>query len=335
MEKIVFIGQSTAFLPAINTIFASKKDVEITIISCDGHLPYDQTLLTKLISKQVKEKDIFPADESYYQKLNIKLVIGKSVSRINFTRKRIFLEDKQSIDFDCLVFSDTPQIRMPEYKGIRREGVFHLSRLETVKSLVRFLPFVETVVVECMDFPTLQTAVILKELGKDVNIVFASERILPQMYSDEQSLETLKRLEERGINVFLQQNVEAVLGETEVKAVRFTSGKIIASDMIVLSHIQPDFRFLGETDLVLNEERMLVDAFFRTNLLNVYAIDQVFQLTEPFLRGSYTLSKQMRHMLGVRVAQSICSLTAESLSLIQEDIPLIEDVAIKEGSFYE
>ena len=57
MEKIVFIGQSTSFLPAINLILATKTDIEITIISCDGHLPYDQTLLSKLILKQIKDEE--------------------------------------------------------------------------------------------------------------------------------------------------------------------------------------------------------------------------------------------------------------------------------------
>ena len=305
MEKFVLIGQSAAFLPAIDVLRSTKPDSSITIISCDGHLPYDRVQLPALISKKAKEKDIFLADEAYYKKLDVQILAGKEITRINFNRKRVFMEDRQSVDFDALIMADAPQVKMPAYKGIRRSGVFHLARLETVKSLVRFLPFAETALIECKSWQGVETALTLKALGKEVIIVAGAEFLLNDILAQDACLKLARLLDKRGVQVVLNNGIEDILGETEVKAVRLKSGKVFASDMVVLEDVQPDLRFLAEGELVAGEHIPVV-ASMRTNLGFVCAIDAVFQMESPKKIGSYAFPREASELQGVLAARALC-----------------------------
>lgn len=305
MEKFVLVGQSAAFLPAIDVLRSIKADASITIISCDGHLPYDRARLPELISKKAKEKELFLADESYYKRLNVEILIDKEITRINFNRKRVFLTDRQSVDFDALILADAPQVRWPNYKGVRRSGVFHLARLETVKSLIRFLPFAETVLVECMSWQGIETALVLKALGKEVIVLSSTEMLLGHIFSQDVSIKLSHLLEKRGIQVVLNNGIEDILGETEVKAVRLKSDKVLASDMIVLEDVAPDLRFLAEGELVVGE-KIAVGGAMRTNVPFVYAIDAVFQMELPKTSGSYASLREALERQGVLAAKGLC-----------------------------
>lgn len=305
MEKFVLIGQSAAFLPAIDILRSTKPDASITIISCDGHLPYDRARLPELISKKAKEKELFLADEDYYKKLNVQVLTGKEITRINFNRKRVFMEDRQNVDFDALILADAPQVKLPSYKGTRRSGVFHLARLETVKSLVRFLPFVETALVECSSWQGVETALALKNLGKEVILSGSEGSLLAHVLVEEASQKLARLLEKRGIQIMLNNGIEDILGETEVKAVRLKSGKVIASDMVVLEDVSPDLRFLAEGDLVVGE-RIATGPSLRTNLSYICAIDAVFQMELPKMTGSYAFTREASERQGVLAAKALC-----------------------------
>jgi nitrite reductase (NADH) large subunit len=305
MEKFVLIGQSAEFLPAIDVLRSTKPDAEITIISCDGHLPYDRCRLPELISKKTKEKELFLADDAYYKRLNVQVLTGKEITRINFNRKRVFMEDRQHVDFDAVILADAPQVKLPNYKGVRRSGVFHLARLETVKSLVRFLPFAETVLVECMSWQGVVTALALKALGKEVILVVATEVLLSDIFSLEISTKLAGMLEKRGIQIVLNNGIEDILGETEVKAVRLKSGKVLASEMVILEDVAPDLKFLTEGELVVGE-RIATGASMCSNMAFVYAIDTVFQMESPKVSGSYAFSREASECQGILAAKAMC-----------------------------
>ncbi|NTV30311.1 MAG: FAD-dependent oxidoreductase, partial [Candidatus Omnitrophica bacterium] len=210
--KFVLIGQSPAVLAAARVIRSSAAEGEIVIISCDGKLPYDRGLLPRLISRRVKEKELFAEAEEFVRSSGVSLVVDREISRINFNRRRIFLSEKQNLDYDVLVMADAPQVRLPGLKGIRRSGVFHLARLESVKGLVRYLPFVETVVVEVRSLQGLEAALALREQGKDVLVTSDQDRLLAGELDEASGKVLAFLLEKIGIRSILNNAFEDLLG---------------------------------------------------------------------------------------------------------------------------
>ena len=290
MKNVVIIGQSPAVHAAVKSVLDRDPSAGITIISSDGQLPYDRMLLPGLIDRSVKENDIFCAGEDFYKSAQVQVVLGKEISRVNFNRKRIFMAEKTQVDFEGLIIADGVEPRMPGLKGVRRQGVFHLARLESVKSLVRYLTFTETVVVEPLGFAGIKAALALKAVGKDVIVIIRAEALLAGLLSVARAQILRRALAKRGIRL-IAGGIDDIIGETEVKAARLKSGKVVACDMIVIEDVAPDLRFLEETG-ILAGERIRVTGPCRSAVPGVHAIDVACQVDDFKFTGAYAMNTE-------------------------------------------
>jgi NAD(P)H-nitrite reductase large subunit len=315
MKNVVIMGQSPAAYTAVKALLDRDPSVAITLISCDGQLPYDRMLLAGLIDRSVKEKDIFCAGEDFYKAARVQIITGKEVSRVNFNRKRIFMADKIHVDFEGLIITDGSELRLPAFKGVRRQGVFSLARLGSVKDLVRYLTFTETVVVEPLGFSGIKAALALKAVGKDVIVVVRDEALLARILPVERAQALSRALEKRGIRL-VSGGLDDIIGETEVKAVRLKSGKVVACDMVVIEDVAPDLRFLSDTELVAGD-RIPVAGPFRTNIPGVHAIDAVCQDDALKFTGAYGLNTEIG---SVQAHVAVAGLWGDDATVTEADL---------------
>lgn len=297
MKNIVIIGHAPAAHAAILAILARDPSTAITLISCDGNLPYDRMLLPGLIDRSVAEKNIYCAPVDFYQSARIQLVLDKELARINFDRKRVFTVEapgagrgpgaRLQVDYDGLIIMDAPEIRLPTLKGVRRQGVFHLARLESVRSLIRYLALTKTVVIEFSGFAGVRAALALRAAGKEVIVAVRQDRLLPDILDEDRAGMLVRGLGARGVRLLPSGGgITDIIGEAEVKAVRFASGKVVACDMVVLEDVSADLRFLDDAAVGVSG-RMVVDDAFRTSFADVFAIDAVCQADQLKLIGGY------------------------------------------------
>ena len=278
MKNVAIIGQSPAVHAAVKALLERDPSLGITVISCDGQRPYDRMLLPGLIDRSVKEKDIFCAPVDYYTSAQVQLVLDKEIQRVNFVRHRVFCADKAQVDFDGLIIADAPHLRLPQFKGIRRQGVFNLARFASVKALIAYLAFTETVVIEPLGFAGIRAALALKAVGKEVLVSVRDEGLLTGLIPPERATALSKALEQRGVRVIVSSGgITDIIGENEVKAVRLKSGKVVACDMVVLEDVAPDMRFVGETELAVMDRIPVTDALL-SNMPGVYAMDITAQI---------------------------------------------------------
>jgi len=335
--KVVIIGQSPAVVAAIKILRQDGGDFDITLISTDNSLPYDRSFFPHLITQKGKEKGLFCEAEDFYKSNRVEVVLNKEISRINFSRRKVFLADKFQVEYDILILADAPQPRLPDRKGIRKTGVFTLARIDAMRNLIRHLPFTETAVIELSGWTGLKTALALKEAGKDVVVVSGKDTLLPGVLTQDLSVLLLALLEKRGVRVILNTRVEDVLGEGECKAVRFTSGKVLAAEMFIVEDVRPDLRFLEGADIVMSDG-IVVTGTLQTSAPSAYAVDVMAQLQEPPLVGNYLLPTCIGAAQAVVAVSSIKGVTA-TFTLDPEDprkrletVFSAEDVRLAEGS---
>ena len=315
MKNVVIIGQSPAAYAAVKSLLERDPSVGITLISCDGQLPYDRTLLSGLIDRSVKESDIFCATEDFFKSAQVQVILGKEISRINFNRKRIFMAEKTQVDFEGLIITDGAEPRWPAFKGVRRQGVFHLARLESVKNLVRYLTFTETVLVEPLGFSGIKAALALKAVGKDVIVAVRDEVLLSKILCVDRAKVLARALEKRGVRLILG-GIDDIIGETEVKAVRLKSGKVVACDMVVIEDVTADLRFLNDTELTA-VDRIPVSGPFRTHMPGVHALDVVCRDEGLKFTGAYALNTD----IGVLQASlAVAGLWGDDQTLTEVDL---------------
>jgi NAD(P)H-nitrite reductase large subunit len=277
MKKIVILGHSLAALSAIKRIREADPESAFTLISTQGPLPYHRDLFSEFVAGRKTLKGISAISESEYQKLNVEF-IGKKIVRVNFSRNRMAFEDKQTLDYDVLLIADTEANKFPEVKGAGKEGVFGLRKLTDIQEMNEGLILTETIVVVTNGIAGLKMACALAQRKKEVILVTSGDQVLSGVLDAESAQWMQGKFQEMGIRVIANNTIAEILGNGDVKAIRLKTGKVIASQTVIFADAGTDLRLFRETDLKI-DDGIVVNAALQTNFENVYAVDQVAQVT--------------------------------------------------------
>jgi nitrite reductase (NADH) large subunit len=289
MPKIVIVGSSLAAISAIEAIRAHDTQSEITLFCPEGVLPYDRTLLPSWIAKQTKEARLHPKTYEFFDTHKVKVVLNEQLARISVKRRQLTTESKNHISYEKLLLLDLGEAKLPPIKGNHRKGVYDGYHYKSVKELGKNVAFVDNIVVAVNSFQNLNMACALSALGKEVVVVSKGNGILAEIFDEETAALLKQILEGKGMRVINDNSIEEVLGDTDVKAARLKSGKVIAADMVLLDDAEPQVKMLAETGLT--EGRFIpVDIHLKTALNEVYAADALCcgygaSLEETILQG--------------------------------------------------
>ena len=287
MKKIVVLGNSIAGVKAIEVIRSADPTIEISMISFDGHYPHRKEFFGKLIANEISFDDILYKPKGYYEGNRITVIVDKNLSRINFKRNVIFCEDKDQIPYDALLISDMPNYKFPEIKGTNKSGVYGIKRLGDIVQIINALPFTDVVSIQSDNLMGLQIAMNLVKREKEVLFITPGNQILPSILNPQQSQKLVNALNQVGLRIVFQNTLSELLGDGELKAVRLKTGKVYASQMVLFSETREDLRFVSDSHLKI-KDKICVDSYFKTNIHNVYALDELCELPEaPLTNVSY------------------------------------------------
>lgn len=295
MSTIVIIGSSSASVSAAQTLRTSGFDGDLTIFCPQGVLPYDHELFPAWIAKDTKESQVFIKLDKFTSPHKVKMISQEKLTRVSTKRRQLTTEDKTHIPFDQLLITDLPAVAYPLMKGSQKEGVFNTFLFPSVKTLVKTLHEIDNVVVKVSGLSGLEFACALSRAGKDVVILSPKEGLLISIFDEETSMLLKQILEARGIRV-IYDDMEEILGDAQVKAVRLHSGKVMAAEAVLFDNVTPDLRMLSDADL-LTEGALKTDEFFRTPVENVFAAGSVV--------NGFGMTHQELAVLGKAAAQNM------------------------------
>ncbi len=277
MKKIVVLGNSLAAVRALELIRQDDPEAEMTIITFDGHYPYKRELFAKLITKEVQTNELFYRSQDFYEKNRIQLISKKLLTRINCKRQKIFLEDEKSeeksqVDYDVLLITGLPNLEYPDIKGTNKNGVLSLQRLDHIDRILQDLAFTDAVIFQADSLEALSIAAAVTTRKKEALFIVPPKSFLKTVFDDRVSIYLVKKFEEKGLRLILDNNIAEILGDGDAKAVRLQSGKVFATEMIVFGDILYDFNIFQESSLTI-DGKIMVNENCRTNLENVFALD--------------------------------------------------------------
>jgi len=276
MSKIVILGSSIAATKLIEALREKDKTNEITLLAFEGCYPYCRNLFPEFLSKDIKADEVFYKHTDFYKENNVNVILDKKVTRINLKRKKIHSEDKSQIDFDILIMTDIPGLRFPDIKGVNKDGVSGYKKLNSINEIADRLPFIETVVIQSDNLFGLRIARSLVALEKDVSLIWSGNNIFSQALDCEVVDWIIEFFREKGLQIFDNNSIIEVLGDSEVKAIRLKSSKVLASQIVLFDEAKEDYRYVSE--FVEVREKVCVDEKFETDIENVFACDSVSQL---------------------------------------------------------
>ncbi len=274
MSKILIIGNSLAAVSAIEEIRKTDSSSEITLICPEGVLPYDRQRLAALVSRELKESQIYPYPQQFFQEQKVQVIFNEQIARISTKRKHITTENKTQISYDRLLLTDLGAVKLPPIKGHHKEGVFDAVSLTSIRDMVKYLLYVDNIVMPVTNFLGFNLACALSRMKKEVLIVTPTNGILPEIFDEETAALLRQIIEAKGIRVAMNNHIEEILGDTQVKAVRLKSGKVMAAEAVVIDAAYPDLKLLAESGLT-EIERIKADAHLTTALPEILAADAV------------------------------------------------------------
>ncbi|MCM8813104.1 MAG: FAD-dependent oxidoreductase [Candidatus Omnitrophica bacterium] len=273
MKQVVIIGCSAAGVSAAAAMRATDPAAHITMVSDERTAGYRRMCLGNLLVKSKRLKDCLIEPPDFFDRLGITLALGSTVEKINPRRREVALTDKTKFPFDvCIVAGGRDAVFPRELRGAQKQGVFTFRSIAALAALEQLIPISSTACVWGAGIAGLTAAACLRQRGLEVKLITARQQLLPE-FLDLAAAELLRRvLESRGIEILFEMDIREVIGESDVKAVRLNSGKVIGCELLVVDAFNAArARFLSDTDIAVTEQGIAVDQFLQTSNPAIFA----------------------------------------------------------------
>jgi 3-phenylpropionate/trans-cinnamate dioxygenase ferredoxin reductase subunit len=246
----------------------------IGMIGAEAEPPYERPPLSKDYLAGEKEFErILVRPESFWAERGIELLPGTRIASVDPAAKRLTSQSGERFGYEVLVWAAGGEPRRLGCEGGDLDGVHVLRSRADADSIRARLASVERVAVVGGGYIGLETAAVLRKLGKQVVLVEALNRVLARVAGPE--ISSFYEAEHRAqrVEVRLGATVAAIVGKAgRVAGVRLADGTTLPAEMVIVG--------IGVEAAVgpllaagaAGANGVDVDAFCRTSLADVYAV---------------------------------------------------------------
>jgi 3-phenylpropionate/trans-cinnamate dioxygenase ferredoxin reductase subunit len=231
--KIVIIGASHAGTHAATLLRQQTQDNEIILLSDEVSVPYQRPPLSKsfLIGQQTEDQFQLKSTTAF-EEMNIDLRCNCHVTKIDVNNKLLHTSTGK-IHFDKLILATGGKPRTLQIDGIKKSDIHYLRDLQDAKSLQQRLSQCKNICLIGGGYIGLETAASLRQLGKQVVVVEAADRILTRGVARQMSSFYQAYHEQQGVNFLIEQHIikaEKLGGKIHVLTNR---GESFNTDLII------------------------------------------------------------------------------------------------------
>lgn len=281
--KYVIIGNSIAAAGCIEGIRKIDNDNEIIVISQEPYHIYSRPLISYWLSGKINEEKIYYRLWDYYEKYRVKPILGRKVERVDFDKKKLYLDNNDEIYYDKLLIATGGKPFIPNILGLAKKNVFTFIKFDDVKAIDKAIcPGAKAVVVGG-GLSGLKAAEALIKRGCEVTVIELAEKILGSILDDEGAKLVQNELEKYGIKFILKNSVIEILGEERVEKIKLQTQEEIPADLVIFSiGVVPNVDIFKDTPLKINRG-IIVNTKMETNIPDVYAAGDVVEAFDLIL----------------------------------------------------
>ena len=259
----------------------------VALIGAEPEPPYERPPLSKeyLAGEKAFER-MLTRPESFWAERGIDLVLGTTVAAVDPEARTVTSESGGIFAYTMLIWAAGGEPRRLGCEGGDLAGVHVVRRRADSDSIRADLDAVECVAVVGGGYIGLETAAVLRKLGKKVVLLEALDRVLARVAGPEISRFYEAEHQSRGVDVRLGATVAAIAGEGgRVAGVRLQDGALVEAQMVIVG--------IGVEAAVgpllaagaAGANGVDVDPFCRTSLPGVYAIGDCAAHENSFAGG--------------------------------------------------
>jgi len=282
-STFVIVGASLAGAKAAEELRTQGFDGRVVLLGAESERPYERPPLTKdyLRGESGREK-VYVHAAGFYAENDIELEPATAVTAIDPVGARVTLEDGRALEFDRLLLATGAQPRRISSDGATLDGVYYLRTLADCDVLRERLDRGGRVVVVGVGWIGSEFAASARQRGLDVTVVDPLSLPNERIFGSEIGAFYRDVHVKHGVEMVLGEGVEALVGETAVKAVRTSGGREIACDFVVVGiGVVPRVELAEAAGLNVDNGILVSDAL-ETSAPNVFAAGDVARAEHPF-----------------------------------------------------
>jgi 3-phenylpropionate/trans-cinnamate dioxygenase ferredoxin reductase subunit len=283
-KTFVIVGASLAGAKAAGELRERGFDGRVVLLGAESERPYERPPLTKdyLQGKSERQK-AYVHDEDFYGQQEIELRLGEAAESIDTQASTVTLAGGEQLAYDSLLLTTGAEPRTISVPGADLDGVYYLRTLADCDALRERLASASgRVAVVGAGWIGSEFAASARQAGLDVTVIdplaLPNERIfgaeIGAFYRDVHV--------RHGVDMVLEDGVEALEGDGAVTAVRTASGRRVECDFAVIGVGVIPRVTLAEAAGLTVENGIQVDAACRTSVPNVFAAGDVANAWHPF-----------------------------------------------------
>jgi NADPH-dependent 2,4-dienoyl-CoA reductase/sulfur reductase-like enzyme len=271
-ENFVIIGAGHAGGVAVQAMRGAGHEGSITLIGDETHLPYERPPLSKELLQAVGGEGFRTMrDEAYYAENDVTLMLGVKATTIDAQKQTIALSTGNSLPYDKLLLTTGGDVRKLSIPGADLDGIHYLRTLDDSRAIEALLKENANLVVVGGGFIGLEVAASARKRGANVTVMEAMAHLMGRALPGDISAMFLDLHSENGVNVRLNDGVQAFLGDGHVDGIETSAGETIAADAVIVGvGIIPETALAESAGLTL-DNGIIVDEFARTSNANIYA----------------------------------------------------------------
>ena len=288
--KYLIVGGVAGGATAAARIRRNTEQADIILFEKGQYISYANCGLPYYIGGVIEERDrlFVQTPEAFDKRFNIDVRVNSEVTRIEVDKKLVHVRTSDGREYtesyDKLLLSPGALPVRPPLPGIDSEGIFTLRNVadtDRIKNYMQTNP-VKRVVIVGGGFIGLEMAENLHHAGAQVAVVEMANQVMGPIDFSMASL-VHQHLQEKGVQLYLEQAVESFTRENGRLKVHFRSGIQLETDLVLLSiGVKAQTSLAQEAGLKLGEmQGIYVNEYLQTSDEAIYAVGDAIEFPHP------------------------------------------------------
>ena len=306
---VLIVGGGHGGAQAAIALRGAGFEGSIAIVGRETEMPYERPPLSKeYLAQERAFERLYIRPAEYWREKAVDLLLGRTVISVDPQDHAVECQDGARIGYGKLIWAAGGDPRALPLPGADLPGVHAVRDREDVDAIMAELPGVARIVVIGGGYIGLEAAAVFSKLGKQVTLLEALPRVLARVAGEELSGFYEADHRAHGVDLRVNQQIEALEGEGRVSGVRLRSGELLSADLVIVGIgiipcVEPLIAAGAE-----GSNGVLVDPQCRTTLPDVFAIGDCAAHANRFADGAVIRleSVQNANDMAQTVAKTIC-----------------------------
>lgn len=288
--KYVIIGGVAGGATAAARLRRIDENAEIIMLEKGKYISYANCGLPYYIGGVIEDRQklLVQSPEAFSKRFRIDVRVENEVVEIHPKEKMLKIRRGDGIEYtenyDKLLLSPGANPVRPPLGGIDSEGIFVLRNVEDTDRIKKFMETnrVKHAVVVGAGFIGLEMAENLSHAGIHVAVVEMGEQVMAPIDFSMASF-IHQELCQKGVDLYLGEGVTHFENTSSGLTVYLKSGKMIHTDMVLLSiGVRPATSLAVQAGLKLGETGGIwVDEYLQTSAQDIYAVGDAIEYPHP------------------------------------------------------